>query len=170
MRRRRLRRWAKWACTVAAVLAVAVAVFSGFRSATYVHVSKDSKAARTVVIAGGQLAFYQWRGYDMMGVPMAEGWSIWEALTWSWGVGGTFNERDWHGGILWGRPNALVGPEWYAGVSVVYPVALTLIPAALLWYANRRRAGPGSCAKCGYSRRGLAADAKCPECGTAPSS
>jgi hypothetical protein len=30
MRWRRLRKWAKWGCTVAAVLTLALAVFSGF--------------------------------------------------------------------------------------------------------------------------------------------
>jgi hypothetical protein len=53
-------------------------------------------------------------------------------------------------------------------MSVLYPVLLTTIPAAFLWYQDRRRFGPQGCQKCGYDRRGLAADSKCPECGTVP--
>jgi predicted Zn-ribbon and HTH transcriptional regulator len=52
------------------------------------------------------------------------------------------------------------------GISLLYPVILTSISAALLWYADRRRFKLGSCSTCGYDRRGLPADAKCPECGT----
>jgi hypothetical protein len=40
-----------------------------------------------------------------------------------------------------------------------------------LWRRLRRperRTELGQCPECGYDRRGLAADAKCPECGTVP--
>jgi rubrerythrin len=46
--------------------------------------------------------------------------------------------------------------------------------AVALWIedARRRRAAraiaAGLCKKCGYDRRGLPADATCPECGTVP--
>ena len=33
---------------------------------------------------------------------------------------------------------------------------------------HRRWASTGACMRCGYDRGGLAADAKCPECGTVP--
>jgi rubrerythrin len=33
----------------------------------------------------------------------------------------------------------------------------------------RRRMRRDLCPRCGYDRRGLAADAKCPECGSVPS-
>jgi hypothetical protein len=61
---------------------------------------------------------------------------------------------------------------WAILVDVMPPVALTLIPAALLWYADRRRFAPHQCKRCGYDRRGLVggADAKCPECGTVATS
>jgi hypothetical protein len=50
------------------------------------------------------------------------------------------------------------------GLSPAY-VALYLWWPALLALFRRRR---GLCGSCGYDRRGLAADAKCPECRTVP--
>jgi hypothetical protein len=57
---------------------------------------------------------------------------------------------------------------WIFGISVLYPVALTLLPTALLWYTDRRRARQGHCGSCGYDRAGLAPTAACPECGAKP--
>jgi hypothetical protein len=167
MRRRWLRKWAKWLCTVAALTALGVSVLSGFRRALYVWVSKDSKTLRLVQIEGGQLFLAQWNGYDMIGFPMHEGWSIGRARTWSWGITGASNGPPWRGGFLWDRPNAIVGVAWYVGASLLYPAILTTVPAALLWYADRRRSGPYACATCGYDRTGLATESKCPECGAA---
>lgn len=43
------------------------------------------------------------------------------------------------------------------------------IVTSLLWWARVRRSlrqiGPELCLECGYSRRGLSDDTKCPECG-----
>ena len=55
------------------------------------------------------------------------------------------------------------------------PIAMGVAAAALVsggtvWAMNRYRASkyrpPWCCQQCGYDRTGLAADAKCPECGT----
>lgn len=69
-------------------------------------------------------------------------------------------------------------PTWdktggYSLVVVPFwlPISLTAVPAGLLWESGRRRrrrSRVGMCVRCGYDRRGLAADAKCPECGTIP--
>jgi hypothetical protein len=50
------------------------------------------------------------------------------------------------------------------------PMSPVLCAAAALWYGDirARRRGRDTCRSCGYDRRGLAADAKCPECGTVP--
>jgi hypothetical protein len=96
------------------------------------------------------------------------GWQISRSDIWLWGrsgeVRGPGNTRQWSAGVLSTRH----AYGWEVGVSMMYPAALTLAPAALLWYADRRRFGPGLCKSCGYDRAGLAADAKCPECGTVP--
>ncbi len=56
------------------------------------------------------------------------------------------------------------------GIPLWAPTLLAGMTAAWCWRRERQRrrlAIAGSCPSCGYSRAGLAADAKCPECGTA---
>jgi hypothetical protein len=61
------------------------------------------------------------------------------------------------------------------GVVVVFPLwppaLLALLPTAIAWRFDvvaRRRERIGRCPKCNYDRAGIAADAKCPECGASP--
>jgi hypothetical protein len=71
---------------------------------------------------------------------------------------------------------------WFAAYSdatytgVLVPLWILWAPALLItaiaWRLDilaRRRAKVGSCAKCGYSRAGLAPAGECPECGAVPS-
>jgi hypothetical protein len=168
MRRRRILRWAKWACTLAAVVAVGVAVLSTLCACRYIVVSKDGRSANTFLLCAG-----------LIEIDHVNDWPSVSA----WAAPGLLTSRPQSGHWFWGlsRESGLVGSQWGAGtlwsrdpsgssvgVSLMYPFLLTVVPAALLWYANRSRIGPGICVRCGYDRRGLPAEAKCPECGTVP--
>jgi hypothetical protein len=61
-------------------------------------------------------------------------------------------------GPVW--PGFLV--DWAAYTAAV--LVLWRIPA---WLIRRRRHGEGCCVRCGYDLAGLAAGARCPECGAA---
>jgi hypothetical protein len=168
MKRPRLRKWAKWACTVAAGAAVALAVFSKYYKCRYAITSNSGDTWRSTGVAGGLIWATQSDGWRRTPSPPPLGWEMGPADRWYWGLAGEMNPPgavwDWHAGVCYAR----VAAFRMFGVSVLYPLALTLIPAGLLWYADRRRLRPGLCGGCGYDRRGLAADAKCPECGTVP--
>ncbi len=82
-----------------------------------------------------------------------------------------------HVGIVYGRCGWWFGfdhaPDGHVGVMI--PLwAIFLVSAPLAAVMSRRdivtryRARIRACPSCGYDRRGLAADAKCPECGTVP--
>jgi hypothetical protein len=176
MRGRRFRTWAKWWCTLAAALAVGVAVFSKFYWVDRVSISSDGATIRSVRIREGLLSWYRFKpglpdpdarryAEKYGGAPQ---WTASRTNGWFWGLPGeagiNFPGVQWHAGLLYARdPSACT-----IGVSAVYPVLLTTIPAAFLWYKDRRRLGPHQCKKCGYDRQGLAADTKCPECGSPP--
>jgi hypothetical protein len=87
----------------------------------------------------------------------------------------------------WVRAGPFRGPLWtfersrfpsatstaYEYISVpLWPgVAILSLLAAFAWITEIRMSrllGAARCSCCGYDRRGLPADAKCPECGTVP--
>ncbi len=45
------------------------------------------------------------------------------------------------------------------------PLALALVPTAVMYLLDRRRQAPGLCRRCQYDLRGLTSP-RCPECGT----
>ena len=126
----------------------------------------NATTLRKLWVESGLLIVQEFDGFG--GSAPEPTWSILPRRSWYWGVsiGGLFEGPigRWHAGLLcaWNRTSR----EY--GVSLAYPVLLTSIPAALLWYADRRCFGPGRCPKCGYDRAGIAADSPCPECGTTP--
>lgn len=64
-------------------------------------------------------------------------------------------------------PGWLFAPEGLALEVPLSNIALAVLGAgAILWHLDRRRLAH-QCRKCGYDRRGLAAEAICPECGAA---
>jgi hypothetical protein len=168
MRRRRVRTWAKWAATLAAVLAVGVAISSGLCSWGYRTTTADGDTLWSVGVEAGRITSRRVDGMSEVSVPPAVGWHMGWYRHWYWGYSGEVlpyrTSWPWHAGVAYAQGPSL----WLAGASMLYPVVLTLIPAAFLWYKDRRRFGPHACKGCGYDRRGLPADAKCPECGTVP--
>jgi hypothetical protein len=67
-------------------------------------------------------------------------------------------------GGLWMVASLLLEP-----VTLLLCVSLALTACAIgyvLWRDARARRLSDACRSCGYDRAGLAADAKCPECGT----
>jgi hypothetical protein len=108
------------------------------------------------------------RGIITQGDPTLTVCEVRPARSWRWGRQnedpGTDEAAFWRAGLLWYEYAGLRG----IGFSLLYPVLLTTLPAAFLWYKDRRRFGTHACGGCGYDRRGLPAQAKCPECGTVP--
>ena len=166
MKRPRLRKWAKWTCTLAAGACVALAVFSRFYAWQYSTTSASGDTWWQVGVSSGQVVALRIDGTRSIHVARSLGWHVWRLPRWYWGYAGEVSPEGpiltWHAGVLY----AADPRDRLAGASVLYPVALTLIPAALLWYADRRRCKPGACGGCGYDRAGLAVGVKCPECGT----
>jgi hypothetical protein len=168
MKRPRLRKWAKWTCTLAAGAVVGVAVFSGFYGLSYYTTSNSGDTWWHVSVSSGKMLAGRLGGWRRSSMPPPLGWNVRWSPGWYWGYSGEESPSSkgwtWHAGVLY-APNQ---HGWAVGASVLYPVVLMLVPAALLWYADRRRRGPGSCGGCGYDRAGLAVGVTCPECGTVP--
>jgi hypothetical protein len=76
--------------------------------------------------------------------------------SWLW-LGGTC--RTQQSGIA-----AFAFPLWPLLIAALPPAWILWRPDLHAWREVRR----ACCAKCGYDRRGLAAGARCPECGTVP--
>lgn len=168
MRWGRFRKWAKWGCTVAAGVAVGLAAFSRFYWFRYATMSSDARVWFTGGLGVGVFYFSKDSAAWPSGLRPEVGWFVERRRDWYWGFAGEAagygKGPRWRAGLGLGHDSTSL----YLGVSVLYPVLVTTVPAALLWYADRRRFGAGGCPKCGYDRRGLGADATCPECGTTP--
>lgn len=115
---------------------------------------KPTDPVRIVAVQGGALVYVRLQRSDVRRPPDRP------ALRW--------NRFD---GELFTWPS-VVRPT--GGLSVTVPLwmpfVLLAVLTSVLWYVDRttaRRRRAGQCLKCGYDRAGLAAGARCPECGAA---
>jgi hypothetical protein len=157
MRRPTIRGTAKWGLTGAAVVVAALWPASYLRYGEWL-----STGMRTCTfVVGGTVAITHVRSVE------------------------DFTDRYWHTGIEVGDAEMVqllpalhrLVPHYGANQKLVFvlipvwiPLALTALPAGLLWRADRRqraRAKFRGCPNCNYDRTGLAAHAPCPECGGA---
>jgi hypothetical protein len=168
MRRRRVRTWAKWAATLAAALAVGVAVASGF-CGLYATLAPPSEfPCWHVTVSEGLFRLHRENSPELnYENRIVTDWFFDSHTGWSWGLrlnDDEFGNAAWHGGVLF----SVYSDGWLAGMSLAYPVLLTMGVAAFLWYKDRRPPRPDACGGCGYDKSGLDPNAKCPECGTVP--
>lgn len=84
-----------------------------------------------------------------------------------------YADNDVRGWTWWGFECYSSGPGRMAITLPLWlPFVLVTTPSVLLWAKDirrRRRGRAGLCVKCGYPCRGHTPHAKCPECGTTPS-
>src|SRR3954465_8209960 len=152
---RAIRNGSKWACTALAVLLVGVMIWSRwwYFSWTWMDAGPESWQ---VVAGSGYLAasHHYYMDYPRHG-PMIE-----RSLGWVWGWNNLTDPRsDWGYGFSFEHEAKAVAEF---RVTIVYPVLLTPLAAALLWRRDlraRRRERVGLCGGCGYDRRGLASGA-----------
>lgn len=72
------------------------------------------------------------------------------------------------GPLAWSINRHSGGRDWWVWVPLWMPLAGSMALTGAAWVLGRRaarRARLGWCAACGYDRAGLAAGARCPECG-----
>lgn len=167
MRRKRLKKWptrGKWVCTLAAGLVAALAAFSACWGIYYYAFSADGEVVVNFSVESGLVYWYRQSDFGYLEYAGRSGVRLDATREWHWGLPDEVHvATDWRAGLeyTWSPTQHILG------VSLGYPILLFSTSAALLWYADRRRFGPHQCSRCGYDRGGLAADAKCPECGTA---
>src|SRR5262245_1847116 len=102
MKRRRLRKWAKWACTDLAVATFTTAVLSGFYSVRCARVSADQSSVRFMILRQGQLTLGKLDGPPLTPLPQ---WTVQPWRGWCWGFSGEVRPegllRYWHAGLKW---------------------------------------------------------------------
>jgi len=168
MKRPRLRKWAKWACTLVAGATVALAVLTTFWCVSFRSVSRDGDVYSVTEVRSCVLYDAWVSGLRLTAESGLRRWVVQRTGRLSWGLANPLQltglADKWHGGVLYDS-----GPGYrFFGLSLVYPILAASMLAALLWHTDRRRFGPHQCANCGYDRAGLSVARECPECGTVP--
>jgi hypothetical protein len=188
----RLRATLKWLGLCLAALVLVGYVFSAFRSVGWegpsdwaVNLESGQLSISMTNIGREHFRGPYGRGWWVDDAGRSMGWSLDDSV--DYGPYSVMVFPMWVPLLLIGLPTLMVwNPflipkratvRWLLTGFTIFVAAspwlliVTALPAALLWLqeipAARRRARlrAGQCATCGYDRRGLAADAKCPECG-----
>jgi hypothetical protein len=154
----RIRKTIKWGGAVVTFLLAVVWIGSGW----WCVIWGDGKGGTISVRAGG-LAI--WNVEDIDGDPW-DGWYLLRDLPPLQRSRFQWKFEMTPGGASWGLPRALVIPLWA-------PTLVVFIPTVIAWRLDalarrRERVRLRLCLKCNYDRSGIAADAKCPECGSVP--
>src|SRR4051812_28961393 len=165
MKRPRLSRWAKWACTLAAISLVSITVLTQWWDIYWNSPIRGTEQWQ-VELAGGRF----WVVHILSWKPIAQGWRVLPSQeSWHWGWTDPPDmppNAHWRCGFLyWKLPGVLNHFE----MTLLYPLLVAVVAAGMLWRTDLRanqRERQGVCRSCGYDCRGLAADAACPECGT----
>src|SRR4051812_37918089 len=108
MRRPRLRKWAKWACTLAAAMALGVAVFSGLYRLEAVIAPPEEFPLWRIRVEEGEVLLQREKttAFNVESDEMMPDWQVKRHVGWRWGLRGPDNVRsrgDWHAGVLWSR-------------------------------------------------------------------
>src|SRR4051812_35338275 len=99
MKRPRLKKWAKWACTLAAVVCVGLAALSGFYSFGARATSADGLRCWGVGLQQGCLyvTAAQWLG--PYGYKPRLQWDWAPSMGWQWGFEKSLRENGWIAGV-----------------------------------------------------------------------
>jgi hypothetical protein len=153
-----LRRTIMWTLHASTVVALALFVASGWYWASYTKVGtyRGVRCTNTFVMTEGR--FEVWHTTPPLEPEGFQGRKSVKAPQWKWA------DRAYGVSDLGVTTSMHAVPLWPAVAILLGAAAASWIPAARRMI--RRRAG--RCAECGYDRRGLADDSKCPECGTVP--
>ncbi|HVU64535.1 MAG TPA: hypothetical protein VHC70_11205 [Phycisphaerales bacterium] len=142
-------KWGKYGGAAVTLLLVVVWIGSGLY-----HIAWQGKSGASLGIAEGICRV----GYlpDWYSMGLDPGWEWYRE---------TFHPFRFQWGFDW-----ISGSGWTLDVPLWLPTLVAFSTASVAWcldaLARRRaRGGVNLCPKCNYDRAGIAADAKCPECG-----
>src|SRR3982751_5085826 len=107
MKRPRLRKWAKWACTLAAAILAGVTIVGAFFRCGWHGTTADGSIYRTVMIEWGTLRVVDYYGLSKSELPKSSSLFLQRSAGWGWGPwtwkSGTESERMFHAGFRYWR-------------------------------------------------------------------
>src|SRR5437588_322836 len=99
MKRPRLKKWAKWACTLAAVVCVGLAALSGFYTFGARTGSMDGSSYWRVNLCQGGLSVVCAHALQAPGFKPGLQWDWAPAPGWYWGFEKPLRDKGWIGGV-----------------------------------------------------------------------